>query len=45
MYDAIYKVPSIFELVDPVDHSGALITYAEKAGDVRFDRGMYFMDQ
>ena len=45
MYDAIYKVPSIFRLLDPIDQSGALISYAEKAGDVRFDRGMYFMDQ
>lgn len=43
MYDAIYKVPSVFNLVKPTDYSSDLISYAEKAGDVRYDRGMAFL--
>lgn len=44
MYDAIRKVPSINELVHPVDYSSYLVTYAEKAADVRYDRGLTFMN-
>lgn len=43
MYDAIRKVPSVTNLVHPVDYSSYLITYSEKAGDVRYDRGLAFM--
>ncbi|MBL0336813.1 MAG: hypothetical protein IPP73_16255 [Chitinophagaceae bacterium] len=43
MYEAIYKVPSIMDLVKPMDYSSYLVTYADKAGDVRFDRGMSLM--
>jgi tetratricopeptide (TPR) repeat protein len=43
MYDAIYRVPSVFNLVKPVDYSSYLVTYGEKAGDVRFERGQSFM--
>lgn len=43
MYDAIYKVPSVFRLVNPVDYSSFLVTYGEKAGDIRFDRGLSLM--
>ncbi len=43
MYDAIYRVPSVFKLLNPVDYSSYLVTYAEKAGDVRFDRGLSIM--
>ena len=45
MYDAIYRVPSVFNLVKPVDYSSYLVTYSEKAGDVRYDRGISFMEQ
>jgi hypothetical protein len=45
LYDAIYKSPSVFNIVNPVDYSSYLGTYAEKAGDVRFDRGISFMQQ
>jgi len=45
MYDAIYKVPSVLNIVTPVDYSSYLVTYSEKAGDVRFDRGLSFMQQ
>ncbi len=45
MYDAIYKVPSVLNIVNPVDYSSYLVTYSEKAGDVRFDRGLSFMQR
>lgn len=45
MYDAIYKAPSVFNLVKPKDYSSYLVTYGEKAGNVRFDRGMKFMQR
>lgn len=45
MYDAIYKAPSVFNLVKPKDYSSYLVTYGEKAGDVRFDRGLKFMQR
>lgn len=45
MYDAIYKVPSVFEIVKPADYSSYLVTYAKKAGEVRFQRGLNYMDQ
>ena len=45
MYEAIYRVPAIYRLLSPSDHSESLATYAERAGQVRFDRGLYFMEQ
>lgn len=45
MYHAIYKVPSVFELVRPFDYSSHLVTYSEKAGDVRYERGIAFMQR
>lgn len=43
MYDAIYRVPSVFTLVNPVDYSSYLVTYSEKAADIRIDRGTALM--
>ena len=45
MYDAIYKVPSVLNSINPNDYSSYLITYSEKAGDVRYDRGLTFMQR
>jgi hypothetical protein len=45
MYDAIRKVPSVNRIVKPADYSSYLITYGEKAGDVRYDRGLSFMQR
>ena len=45
LYDAIFRVPSVFDIVNPADYSSSLITYGERAGDVRFDRGLSFMEQ
>ncbi len=43
LYEAIRKVPSVNNIVRPTDYSSFLVTYSEKAGDTRFDRGMDFM--
>ncbi len=45
LYDAIYRVPSVFNIVNPVNYSSYLITYAEKAGNIRYDRGLTFMNR
>jgi tetratricopeptide (TPR) repeat protein len=45
LYDAIRKAPQVFELVQPVDYNAYIITYAEKAGDTRFERGLRWMDK
>lgn len=45
LYEAIYKVPAVFELIKPLDYSSDLIGYEEKAGDVRYDRGISFMQR
>ena len=45
MYNAIYKVPSLVQHINPVDYSSYLVTYSEKAGDIRYERGLAFMQQ
>ncbi|MEO5947822.1 MAG: hypothetical protein ABIP79_13470 [Chitinophagaceae bacterium] len=45
MYDAIYKVPSLLEIVKPVNYSDYLVTYSQKASDIRYDRGIAFMQR
>lgn len=45
MYDAIYKVPSVFNIVHPENFSSYLDTYSVKAAEVRFERGMFFMER
>jgi len=45
MYDAIYKTPAVFDLVKPLNYSSYIITYSEKAGDIRYDRGLAFMQR
>lgn len=45
MYDAIRKVPAVNDIVNPVDYGSALVTYGEKAGDVRFDRGLSLLSR
>jgi hypothetical protein len=45
MYDAIHRSPKVYELVNPTDYSSYLITYAEKAGDARYERGMAWMEK
>jgi hypothetical protein len=43
MYEAIRRVPAIFDLVHPADFSIAMTLNAEKAADVRFERGVALM--
>jgi tetratricopeptide (TPR) repeat protein len=45
MYEAIYRVPSVITLVNPVNYTSYLITYAEKAATVRYERGLAFMQR
>ncbi len=45
MYDAIYKVPSVLEIVKPFDYSDYLATYSQKASDARYERGIAFMQR
>jgi len=44
LYNAIYKSPSVYELVRPADYSSYLNTYAEKAAEVHYQRGVDLMD-
>jgi hypothetical protein len=45
MYDAIYKVPAVFDLVKPMNYTSYLVTYSEKAGEIRYERGIAFMQR
>lgn len=45
LYNAIHNSPSVFTIVNPTNYSSYVSTYAEKAGDVRFGRGLAFMQQ
>ncbi len=45
MHDAIYKAPSVFGVLHPRDYSSQLVTYAQKAGEVRYERGIAFMQR
>ena len=44
LYNAIYKSPSVYELVNPEDYSSYLVTYGQKASDVHYQRGVDLMD-
>jgi tetratricopeptide (TPR) repeat protein len=43
LYEAIHKVPQVYDIVHPVDYSSSLLTYGEKAGDTRYERGLNLM--
>jgi tetratricopeptide (TPR) repeat protein len=43
LYNAIYKSPSVYELIQPVDYATSLITYAEKATEMHYQRGIQWM--
>ena len=44
LYTAIQKSPLVFEIIHPVDYSNEVITYSEKAGDIRKERGLRWME-
>jgi tetratricopeptide (TPR) repeat protein len=45
LYEAIHRSPEALAIVDPADYSSYLHTYADKAADTRFQRGMMWMDK
>ena len=45
LYEAIHRSPEALTIVTPVDYSSYLNTYADKAAEIRFDRGMEWMDK
>jgi tetratricopeptide (TPR) repeat protein len=44
LYDAIRRVPSVYDKVRPTDYSSNVATYQEEAGNARFDRGLALME-
>ncbi len=45
LYEAIHRSPEAMAIVNATDYSSYLNTYADKAADTRFDRGMQWMDK
>ena len=45
MYEAIRRVPAVYDLIKPADYSSYLQNFAEKAADIRFDRGLNLMEE
>src|SRR6188508_888769 len=45
LYEAIHRSPEALAIVNPADYSPYLHTYADKAADIRFQRGMMWMDK
>lgn len=43
LYNAIRRSPEATDLVNTTDYSSYLTTYAEKAADIRYERGMRWM--
>jgi len=44
LYESIRRSPDVFNRVSPTDYSSYVTTYKEKAGDVRYDRGLALMN-
>ncbi|MBC7949479.1 MAG: hypothetical protein H7Y42_16450 [Chitinophagaceae bacterium] len=44
LHDAIYRVPSVYDIVKPTDYSSYVTTYQEEAAKTRFDRGVVLME-
>jgi hypothetical protein len=45
LYETIHRSPEAMSIVNPTDYSSYLHTYADKAADTRFQRGMMWMDK
>lgn len=43
LFHAIRKAPQIYEIVQPADYSSLVFTYAEKAAEVRMNRGLRWL--
>ena len=44
MYEAIYRSPSVFDIVNPTDYSAYIATYKEEAANSRIERGQALLD-
>lgn len=44
LYDAIRRVPSVYDIVRPTDYSSYVISYKEEAGNARYQRGIELMN-
>lgn len=44
MYEAIRRVPSVYDAVHPTDYSSYVATFQEEAGNARYDRGLALME-
>ena len=45
LHDAIHRSPEAMTVVNAVDYSSYVATYADKAADIRHDRGMQLMER
>lgn len=45
LYEAIHRSPEALSVVNPIDYSSYINTYADKAATTRYDRGMAWMDK
>ena len=45
LYEAIHRSPEAMAIVNATDYSSYLNTYADKAANTRFERGMQWMDK
>ena len=45
LVEAIHRSPEALSIVRPADYSSYLTTYADKAADIRVERGMLWMDK
>ncbi|MES1216680.1 MAG: hypothetical protein ABUT20_14285, partial [Bacteroidota bacterium] len=44
LYDAIRKVPEVYDIVHPTDYGVYVVTFKEEASNVRYDRGIALME-
>jgi len=44
LYNSIFRVPSVFELIHPTDYSSYLNIYGGKAADVHYNHGLQYMN-
>jgi tetratricopeptide (TPR) repeat protein len=45
LYDAIFRAPSVFDIVHPTDYSASIREYADKAAEMHLNRGISHMNE
>jgi tetratricopeptide (TPR) repeat protein len=45
LYYAVHRYPQVDKLVNPTDYSSYMVTYAERASDNRYERGLDWMEK